>query len=170
MKYADAAHTQSLPKTVVANDALAQSQFIDKPVPPIYGEGYATNGFRQEHTSRRLWLNTHLRPNRPWRNAPKSGARRAGCEATAKPPARARARASKIKPQNCQIQVIGAGVGMHRRAKLGGNPREARPKGPQGGAPRRFGREICVCAASAYQIGRFEYLNKPTLVPDEPYF
>ena len=28
-------------------DALAQSQFIDKAENHIYGEGYATNGFRQ---------------------------------------------------------------------------------------------------------------------------
>ena len=42
------------------------------------------------------------------------------CEAARKGP---RPRV-KIESLDCQIQVIGAGVGMHRRAKLGGNPRQ----------------------------------------------
>ena len=41
-----------------------------------------------------------------------------------------------------KTKIPSATVGMHRRAKLGGNPREARQKGPQGGAPRRFGRNF----------------------------
>ena len=56
------------------------------------------------------------------------------------------ARASKIKSQNYQLQVIGAGV-----------------------VATSIRSKNCVCEASAYKIGRSKYLNGPTLMPEEPY-